>query len=134
MGVSRGSASRLRMDSTNSRTPREGDGNDHTGNTGSTAATAGVHPERVVAGAHPERGLVLAGVVTACRPAGGGWEARILTKGTTISCRLPDMPVAAGDSLIVTVLDPPYFAAGGAALETVPVEAVQVSSTVAGES
>lgn len=133
MGAPKGSAPRPRTDGTSSRTPREGDASGRAGDTGPTGATAGVHPERVVAGAHPERGLVLAGVVTACRPAGGGWEAKILTEGTTISCRLPDMPVAAGDSFVVTALDPPCFGPGGAALETVRAEALPVGSTVAGE-
>ena len=35
---------------------------------------AAIHPDRVIAGRHPERGLVLQGVVTACRPAGALWE------------------------------------------------------------
>jgi molybdate transport system ATP-binding protein len=97
-------------------------------------ATAGVHPERVIAGAHPERGLVLAGVVTGCRPAGGGWEASIIVAGTTVSCRLPDTPAAVGHSFIVTALDPPYFGADGAALEPGSVDAVPVSSTRGGET
>ena len=95
--------------------------------------TAGVHPERVVGGAHPERGLVLAGVVTACRPAGGGWEADLYTEGITIGCRLPDKPVDVGDSFIVTALDPPYFGAEGAAIEAQPVAVGPVGSTSAGE-
>ncbi len=41
---------------------------------GATGTVAGIHPERVIVGAHPARGLVLAGVVTTCRPAGALWE------------------------------------------------------------
>lgn len=109
------------------------DGASRGGHTRVPEAMAGVHPERVIAGPHPERGLVLAGVVTDCRPAGGGWEARILTGGTTVITRLPDPPGAVGDSLVVTALDPPYFGADGAALVAGPVEAVGVSSTLARE-
>lgn len=95
--------------------------------------TAGVHPERVVAGAHPERGLVLVGIVTACRPAGGGWDAGLLTKGATISCRLPDEPARVGDSFVITALDPPYFGADGTALGPPPTEARRASSTLVAE-
>jgi molybdate transport system ATP-binding protein len=105
-----------------------------TGGTGATGATAGVHPERVVAGAHPERGLVLAGLVTDCRPAGGGWEAALHIEGTTVHCRLPDNPAPVGDSVTITALDPPYFGADGAALETHAVDAGRVSPTLVRES
>jgi ABC-type sugar transport system ATPase subunit len=88
-----------------------------------TGATAGVHPERVVAGAHSERGLVLGGIVTACRPAGGGWEAGLLTQGTTVTCRLTDDPAPVGDRFVVTALDPPYFGADGAAVGPPAVDA-----------
>ncbi len=98
-------------------------------NTATTGATAGIHPERVITGAHPERGLVLAGVVTDCRPAGGGWEARLRTESATISFRLPEQPVPAGHGFVVTALDPPYFGAGGAAIETHPPGARRASST-----
>ena len=105
------------------------DGSGGEGGTAVTGPTAGVHPERVVGGAHPERGLVLAGVVTACRPAGGGWEADLFTEGTTIGCRLPDKPVEVGDSFIVTALDPPYFGADGAATEAQSVAVRPFGST-----
>ena len=76
-------------------------------------ATAGVHPERVIAGAVADRGLVLTGTVIASRPAGAGWEADLRTGETAITARLPDKPPAVGDELTVTVLDPPYFDADG---------------------
>ena len=76
---------------------------------------------------------MLAGVVTACRPAGGGWEADLCTEGTTIGCRLPDKPVDVGDSFIVTALDPPYFGADGAAIEAQSVAVDPVGSTSDGE-
>jgi len=79
-------------------------------------AVAGVHPERVIAGAFGERGLVLAGVVTALRPAGAGWEADVRVGEELITCRLPDKPPAPGTDTVVTVLDPPYFGADGASL------------------
>ncbi|MBO0770304.1 MAG: ABC transporter ATP-binding protein [Actinobacteria bacterium] len=75
------------------------------------AAVAGVHPERVVAGADPRRGLVLSGPVTACRPAGAGWEAEIEAGGEIVACRLPEPPAAGRCE--ITVLDPPWFAADG---------------------
>ena len=53
---------------------------------------AGIHPERVLAGAFPDRGLVLTGVVAACRPAGAGWEADLRIGDATITGRLPDKP------------------------------------------
>ncbi len=76
----------------------------------------GVHPERVVAGAQAGRGLVLTGIVTACRPAGAGWEADLAIGAATVTCRLADRPAAAGGDMVVTVLDPPWFGPGGAAI------------------
>ncbi|MDQ2815694.1 MAG: ABC transporter ATP-binding protein [Actinomycetota bacterium] len=73
----------------------------------------GVHPERVVAGAFGDRGLVLTGTVTACRPAGAGWEADVRVGATAVVCRLPQRPPAPGGELVVTVLDPPRFRADG---------------------
>jgi ABC-type sulfate/molybdate transport systems ATPase subunit len=70
---------------------------------------AGVHPERVIAGAFGDRGLVLTGVVTACRPAGAGWEADLRVGSAAVTCRLADRPGSPGGELVVTVLDPPYF-------------------------
>ncbi len=96
-----------------SRQPRHGrDG----GPTRRYGATAGVHPERVVAGADPERGLVLAGIMTACRPAGGGWEASCSPRHhrSSAGCRTSQEPSVTTFS--ITALDPPYFGADGAAL------------------
>ncbi len=75
----------------------------------SEGKVAGIHPERVITGAHSEQGLVLTGTVTACRPAGAGWEVDLQVAQTAITCRLPDKPPAPNSELIVTVLDPPYF-------------------------
>jgi ABC-type thiamine transport system ATPase subunit len=83
---------------------------------------AGVHPERVIAGTFADRGLVLTGVVTARRPAGAGWEADLAIGATTITCRLPDKPPAAGGELIVTALDPPRFTADGSAIGNAPAQ------------
>jgi ABC-type sulfate/molybdate transport systems ATPase subunit len=74
---------------------------------------AGVHPERVIAGSFGDRGLVLTGVVTACRPFGAGWEADLRVGEAMITCRLPDKPPVSGGTLVVTVLDPPYFGSDG---------------------
>jgi ABC-type sulfate/molybdate transport systems ATPase subunit len=74
---------------------------------------AGVHPERVMIGAHPAGGIVLAGTVLARRPAGAAWEADLLIGATQITGRLRDRPGAAGDDVVVTVLDPPCFGADG---------------------
>ena len=52
-------------------------------------SVAGVHPERVIAGASRERGLVLTGVVAACRPSGAGWEADLRVGEETITCQPP---------------------------------------------
>jgi hypothetical protein len=81
---------------------------------------AGIHPERLLAGAFPDRGLVLTGVVAACRPAGAGWEADLRVGEATITCRLPDMPPTSGDEFTVTVVDPPYFDSDGAVLADTP--------------
>jgi molybdate transport system ATP-binding protein len=75
---------------------------------------AGVHPERVMVGAQPDRGLVLAGQVQSCRPAGAGWEASIEVDGTALTVRLPDKPETG--QIKVTLLDPPYFSPDGARL------------------
>ena len=83
---------------------------------------AGVHPERVAGGAFADRGLVLTGVVAACRPAGAGWEADLRIGEDMITCRLPDRPPAPGGELTVTVLDPPYFGSEGAAVSAAPAE------------
>jgi ABC-type sulfate/molybdate transport systems ATPase subunit len=83
---------------------------------GRAPATVGVHPERVVSGAHPDRGIVIAGTVAACRPAGAGWEADLVVAGTRITCRLPERLAAAGGELTVTAVDPPWFGPDGAAV------------------
>ncbi|HEY6296896.1 MAG TPA: ABC transporter ATP-binding protein [Streptosporangiaceae bacterium] len=85
-------------------------------------AVAGVHPERVIPGSWPDRGLVLAGVVAATRPAGAGWEADVRAGDGVIACRLPDRPPDPGGEVVVTVLDPPYFGADGGALATEAVD------------
>jgi molybdate transport system ATP-binding protein len=79
-------------------------------------AVAGVHPERVVAGSFPDRGIVLAGVVAGCRPAGAGWEADLRAGEAVITCRLPDRPPAEDSELTLTLLDPPFFDAAGNAV------------------
>ena len=80
------------------------------------ALVAGIHPERVIAGDIPDRGLVLTGLVAACRPAGAGWEADLRVGEALITCRLPDKPPIPGDEMVVTVLDPPCFGADGNAV------------------
>jgi ABC-type sulfate/molybdate transport systems ATPase subunit len=77
---------------------------------------AGVHPDRVITGAHPERGVVLAGTVTACLPAGAGWEVGLRVGQAVVICRLPERPVAEGGQLVVTALAPPCFGPDGAEL------------------
>ena len=84
--------------------------------------TAGIHPERVMAGAFPDLGLVLTGVIAACRPAGAGWEADLRVGETAITCRLPDKPPVSGDEFTVTATGPPYFGADGDAVLSVPGE------------
>ena len=80
------------------------------------ATTAGIHPERVIVGAFSDRGLVLAGMITARRPAGAGWEADLRVGEAAITCRLADKPPASDGEMTITVLDPPYFGADGRAL------------------
>ena len=57
---------------------------------------------------------MLTGTVTACRPAGAGWEADLRIGDTAITCRLPDRPPDLRHEVVVTVLDPPYFGSDGA--------------------
>jgi molybdate transport system ATP-binding protein len=98
---------------------------------------AGVHPDRVVPGRQPGRGVVLAGPVRSCRPAGAGWEATIEMAtigaasaeaasagaagagaagagagGTLVPVRLREAPAGAGD-FTFTVLAPPCFRPDG---------------------
>jgi ABC-type sulfate/molybdate transport systems ATPase subunit len=77
---------------------------------------AGIHPERVLAGAFADRGLVLTGVVAACRPAGAGWEADLRVGEEMITCRLRDKPPSTDREFAVTAPDPPYFGADGSGL------------------
>jgi molybdate transport system ATP-binding protein len=79
--------------------------------------TIGVHPERVIAGAHPGRGAVLAGTVTARRPAGAGWEADLAVGADTITCHLPGRPPEPGGELVITTTEPPWFGPDGTAIE-----------------
>ena len=83
---------------------------------------AGIHPERVTAGAFPDRGVVLTGVIAACRPAGAGWEADLRIAETTITCRLPERPPTPDCEFTVTVLDPPHFEPDGRSAASVPAE------------
>jgi ABC-type sulfate/molybdate transport systems ATPase subunit len=83
-------------------------------------SVAGVHPERVIAGAFADRGLVLTGVVVACRPAGAGWEVDLRVDEETITCRLLEKASSPGAELVVTVLDPQYFSSDGTALSSSP--------------
>ena len=106
---------------------------------GRPGVLAGVHPERIAAGAAPERGLVLTGRVAGSRPAGAAWEADLLLPDSgqdgalsqqagrgrdgrpglaaTVTCRLADRPGADGDTMTVTVLDPPCFSQDGIAVD-----------------
>jgi len=81
------------------------------GQSGRDELVAGVHPDRVAAGADPSQGLVVTGTVTAARPSGAGWEADLRVGDTAFTCRLPGCP--SGETVTVTVLDPPYFGPDG---------------------
>ena len=76
---------------------------------------AGIHPDRVIDGSHPEKGLVLAGVVTSCRPAGALWEIALRTSGVTVTGRLP-VASAVGREFVMTATNPPCFGPDGAAV------------------
>jgi molybdate transport system ATP-binding protein len=82
---------------------------------GPTGLVAAVHPDRVVGGCHPDRGLVLAGVVTSCRPAGALWEIAIMASQVTVTARLPEA-TPAGREVQITATDPPRFGPDGAAV------------------
>ena len=73
---------------------------------GSVGLVAGIHPDRVIRGSHPDKGLVLAGVVTSCRPAGALWEIAVCTCGVTVTGRLPEATLT-GRELVMTATDPP---------------------------
>ena len=94
---------------------------------GAGGLVAGIHPERVTAGAFPARGLVLAGLVTASRPAGAGWEAELRAGGAVITCRLHDRPPEAGNELTITAPDPPFFGPDGAAVTAGPAHPARAS-------
>ncbi len=109
---------------------------------GDPGTVAGVHPDRVVPGRQPGRGVVLAGPVRSCRPAGAGWEATIEmvtietasaetagaetagaetagaetggagAGGTLVPVRLREAPAGGGD-FTFTVLAPPCFRPDG---------------------
>jgi hypothetical protein len=99
---------------------------------GDPGTVAGVHPDRVVPGRQPDRGVVLAGPVRSCRPAGAGWEATIEmvtietasaetagvgaggagAGGTLVPVRLREAP-AGGRDFTFTVLAPPCFRPDG---------------------
>jgi ABC-type sulfate/molybdate transport systems ATPase subunit len=83
---------------------------------GATGTVVGVHPDRVVAGSHSDLGVTLAGVVTACRPAGALWEVSLRTSGASVKGRLPD-PAPEGSELTVTVTDAPWFGPDGSAVQ-----------------
>jgi ABC-type sulfate/molybdate transport systems ATPase subunit len=83
---------------------------------------AAIHPDRVVVGKHAERGMVLAGVVTSCRPAGALWEVTITTGSATATGRLPEA-VAPGREFALTAIDPPVFGADGDRVADRPVSA-----------
>jgi molybdate transport system ATP-binding protein len=84
---------------------------------GSVGLVAGIHPDRVIRGSHPDKGLVLAGVVTSCRPAGALWEIAVRASGVTVTGRLPEATLT-GRELVMTATDPPCFGPDGAAVTT----------------
>lgn len=77
-------------------------------------AVAGIHPDRVVAWRQDDKGLVLSGVVIACRPAGALWEVGVRVAEATVTVRLPD-PAPVGAEIVITATDPPCFGPDGAA-------------------
>jgi ABC-type sulfate/molybdate transport systems ATPase subunit len=79
-------------------------------------AVAGIHPDRVIAGAHPDRGVVVAGTVDSCHPAGAGWEVGLRAGQTVVVGRLADRPVTEDGRLVLTAVEPPCFGPDGTAL------------------
>lgn len=77
---------------------------------------AAVHPERVGLGANASLGPVLRGVLTASRPAGGGWELDVRVAGSIFSFRAGDEPGVVGAELELTLLAPPLFDSQGRAI------------------
>ncbi len=92
--------------------------------------TAGIHPDRVIGGRHPDLGLILAGVVTSCRPAGALWEIAIMTGEVTVTVRLPEA-VQVGLEIEVTATDPPRFGPDGTAAPVRPAPAAAGGLTAA---
>jgi ABC-type sulfate/molybdate transport systems ATPase subunit len=78
-------------------------------------SVAGIHPDRIVGWRHDDKGLVLSGVVTACRPTGVLWEIGVRIADVVVTVRLPD-PAPVGAELVVTATDPPCFGPDGAAV------------------
>lgn len=83
--------------------------------TEAVGTVAAIHADRVVAGRHDGKGIMLSGVVTACRPAGVLWEIGIRVGDVVVIARLP-APAPAGAEMVITAIDPPYFGPDGAAL------------------
>jgi molybdate transport system ATP-binding protein len=82
---------------------------------GADGLVYGVHPDRVISGSHPDLGLVISGVVSACRPAGALWEVSLRTAGVTVTGRVLE-PVPVDQEMTVTVTDPPGFRPDGLAV------------------
>lgn len=76
---------------------------------------AAIHPDRVVGWRHDGKGIMLSGVVTACRPAGVLWEIGVRVSDVVVTARLP-APAPVGAEMVITATDPPYFGPDGAAL------------------
>ncbi len=75
----------------------------------------GVHPDRAVGGSYPGRGVVVTGMVTACRPSEARWEISLRTAGgAAVSVKLPE-PVPMDEETTVTLTDPPRFGQDGLA-------------------
>jgi len=92
--------------------------------------TAGIHPDRVIGGRHPELGLILAGVVTSCRPAGALWEIAIKLGEVIVTVRLPEA-ARVGMEIEVTATDPPRFGPDGTAAPVRPAPAATGGLTAA---
>ncbi len=81
----------------------------------SAGTVAGIHPDRIVAWRHDDKGLVLSGVVAACRPDGALWEISVRIADVVVNARLPD-PAPVGAEMLITVTDPPCFGPDGLAV------------------
>lgn len=78
-------------------------------------SVAGIHPDRVMAWRHDDKGLVLSGLVAACRPAGALWEISVRTADAVVTGRFPD-PAPVGAEMVITATDPPRFGPDGVSL------------------